>query len=119
LEGNNAKFAVSLLDKPFVGGLGKVLNESALVADIYLPKPEFRRFIDILSQLVRKGWLHSYNYVILDLGKVQRQTISYEYFKNQSWIYDHNKHIRNLKDLVERVKIQREASPVFLSGPEA
>jgi len=60
--------------------------------------------------------LYSYDYVILDLRKAQRQTISYEYFKNGSWIYDHNKHIQNLGDLVEGAKLERRASPVFFSA---
>lgn len=100
-----AKFAASLLDKPFVGGLGKIINENSLIVDIYLPKVEFRNFIDILSKLIRKGLLLSYDYVILDLRKAKRQTIPYEFFKNGSWIYDHNKHIQNLKDLAEGIKL--------------
>lgn len=95
-----ARFASSLLDKPFALGLGKVLGEKGLIAHIYLPKLEFRNFVDSLSNLINMGFLESYNYVIQDLRKAQRQTISYEYFKNGDWIYDHKKHIQNLKDLV-------------------
>jgi len=105
-----AKFAASLLDKPFVGGLGKILNENALIVDVYLPRLEFRKFIDALSKLVRIGSLRSFNYVILDLRKVKRQTISYEYFKNGSWIYDHHKHIQTLKKLAEEVKPESHIS---------
>jgi DNA-binding Lrp family transcriptional regulator len=111
-----AKFAASLLDKPFVGGLGKVLGENAIIGHVYLPRLDFRKFIDTLSKLARAGLLYSYDYVILDLRKAQRQTISYEYFKNGSWIYDHNKHIQNLRDLVEGAKLERRASPVFFSA---
>lgn len=99
------KFAVSLLDKPFVGGLGKILNENSLIVDIYLPKVEFRNFIDILSKLIREGWLLSYNYVILDLRKAKRQTIPYKNFKKGSWVYDHNKHIQSLKDSAKGVRL--------------
>jgi len=102
-----AKFATSLLDKPFVVGLGKILGENMIATVLYLPKPEFRKFVDALSKLVGMGLLQSYNYVVLDLRKVQRQTISYEYFKDRSWIYDHNKHIQNLKDLVEHAKLEQ------------
>lgn len=93
-----AKFATSLLDKPFVGGLGKILNESSLIVDIYLPRVEFRNLIDTLAKLVRGDWLRSYDYVILDLRKAKRQTISYKNFRNDSWIYNHSKHIRNLNE---------------------
>ena len=98
------KFAASLLDKPFVSGLGKILDENGLIVDIYLPKLEFRRFVDALSKLARKGLLQSYNYVTLDPAKSRRQTISYEYFKNGSWVYEHNRHLQNLKSLVEQAR---------------
>jgi len=97
-----ARFTTSLLDKPFVGGLGKVLGENALIAHVYLPRLEFRNFIDALSKLIRAGLLESYWYVIQDLRKAQRQTISYEYFKDGSWIYDHGKHIQNIRNLLQR-----------------
>lgn len=102
-----AKLASSLLDKPFVRGLGKVLNAAGLIVNVYLPKPEFRNFIDALSKLINLGFLQSYSYIIQDLRKAQRQTISYEYFKNGSWIYDHSKHIQNLKDIVKRRSQER------------
>jgi len=57
--------------------------------------------------LVREGLLLSYNYVILDLRNVKRQTISYEYFKDRTWIYEHDRHIQNLKDLVQGAKLER------------
>src|SRR3990170_836131 len=96
-----AKFASSLLDKPFALGLGKILGENTLLAHIYLPKVEFRNFVDTLSKLVNLGLLQSYSYVIQDLRKAQRQTVSYEYFKDRSWVYNHNKHIKNLRKLIE------------------
>jgi DNA-binding Lrp family transcriptional regulator len=102
-----ARFATSLLDKPFVGGMGKVLGESTLIVDIYLPKPEFRRFIEALSKLIKRGFLNDYRYVIRDLNRVSRQTIPYEHFKDGTWIYDHKKHIRNLQNLVREPKTQR------------
>lgn len=105
-----AKFAASLLDKPFVGGLGKVLDENAIIGHVYLPRLDFRRFVDTLSKLVRAGLLRSYNYVILDSTRVKRQTISYEFFKDGSWVYDHDKHIQTLKELVDRVKLERPVS---------
>jgi len=110
-----AKFAESLLDKPFVGGLGKILDENALIVDIYLPRLEFRNFIDTLSKLVRTCLLRSYSYVILDLRKVKRQTISYEFFKNGSWIYDHYKHIQTLRDLGRESEQENHASNSVLA----
>lgn len=96
-----ARFASSLFDKPFVLGLGKVLGQNAIFGHIYLPKLEFRNFVDVLSKLINRGLLQTYSYVIQDLRKAQRQTISYEHFKKGSWIYDHNRHIRNLNALAK------------------
>ncbi|MGD8544929.1 MAG: hypothetical protein PVH12_02035 [Candidatus Bathyarchaeota archaeon] len=97
-----SKFAQSLLDKPFVYILGKVLDKSQLVAQLCLPKFEFRNFIDTLSMLVREGFLQNYDYVLQDLrsGKWVRETIPYQCFKEGAWIYDHEKHIKNLKKLI-------------------
>lgn len=102
-----AKFALSLMDKPFVYTLGKILKEDSLVANLYMPKYEFRKFIDALSRLVQAGSLQSYLYVIQDLDKTVRQTISYEYFEKGSWIYEHDKHIQRLVDLAERNRLKR------------
>jgi DNA-binding Lrp family transcriptional regulator len=99
-----ARFASSLLDKPFAHVLGKGLGKNSLFANIYLPKSEFRNFVDALSKLINMGCLASYSYVIQDIRKAQRQTISYEYFRNGGWIYDHAKHVRNLKGLIEQYK---------------
>jgi len=103
-EEKMARLAQSLLDKPFVIIVGKVLGENAMVSQMYLPRLEFRKFIDALSKLVRSGFLQSYDYVFQDLrpGKWLRMTIPYEFFKNGSWVYDHSRHIENLHDLVNK-----------------
>jgi len=108
-----AKFALSLLDKPFVNTVGKVLSENTITAQVYLPRPEFRNFIDNLLELIRAGFLQNYNYVIQDLrlGKWSRETIPYEFFRNGSWIYDHSEHVRSLHDLVNRLAYH-EVKPV-------
>jgi len=101
-----AKFASSLLDKPFVKTLGKILGKNALYGYIYLPRLEFRNFLKALSQLVKTGFLESYRYVIQDLENSSRQTFPYEYFKSGSWIYDHKKHIENLQNVVRAVRLE-------------
>jgi len=102
-----AKFAQSLLDKPFVNIVGKVLGENALVSQVYLPRLEFRNFVDALSKLARVGFLQSYDYVFQDprSGKWLRETIPYQFLKNGSWIYDHNSHIKGLHDLVATYQV--------------
>ncbi len=98
-----AKFAQSLLDKPFVYIVGKILGENAIVSQVYLPRPEFRKFVESLSKLAREGYLESYDYVFQDVnpGKLLRQTIPYEHFRDGSWAYDHDKHIQNLRNMVK------------------
>jgi len=98
-EKNMAKFALSLKDKPFVRSIGKIFGKSALFIDIYLPRKEFRGFTDSLSKLIRIGLLKSYDYVIEDPSRKQVQTISYEFFKDKLWIYDHEKHMKRLHEL--------------------
>ena len=95
-----AKFANSLLDKPFVIMVGKIFGKNALVTNILLPRREFRNFIDALSLLARMKIVHDYKYIIQDLRVRSRQTISYEFFKGKEWIYDHKKHLMALETLV-------------------
>lgn len=101
-----AKFANSIMDKPFALGMGKVLGQNCLIAYLYLPKREFRNFIEVLSKLARSGFLKAYDYVIQDLKKSARQTISYEHFRNGKWIYDHERHIKNLESLIRNAKTE-------------
>jgi DNA-binding Lrp family transcriptional regulator len=105
-----AKFASSLLDKPFVRGLGKVLGKNALIGHLYFPRSEFRRFVDTLSTLIKSKTLSNYSYIIQDPGRAKRQTISYEYFKNRKWTYDHEKYIRNLKKLGKSSSLGKKLS---------
>lgn len=93
------KFAASLLDKPFVVSLGKIRGQNSMLAFLNVPLQEFKGFINALSKLRAVGWLQDYFYVHLDLDKSLRQTFSYEYFKNGSWIYDHNEQIKTLRTL--------------------
>lgn len=99
-----AKFARSLLDKPFVYIVGKVLGENAIIAQLYLPRLEFRNLVENLSKLARAGFLRSYDYLIQDLsqGKWSRETIPFEFFKDGSWIYHHDQHVKNLQELVKQ-----------------
>jgi DNA-binding Lrp family transcriptional regulator len=97
-----SKFAQSLLDKPFIFIVGKVLGKTTLLSQVYLPRIEFRNFIDALSKLARENFLESYDYVFQDLrpGRWIRETIPYQLFEGGSWIYRHEEHIENLYKLV-------------------
>jgi len=94
-----AKFALSLEHKPFVRSISKIFGKNALFVHIYLPRGEFRGFTDSLSKLIRNGQLKSYDYVVEDSSRRELQTISYEFFKDKSWIYDHKEHMKRLHEL--------------------
>ncbi|MGB8780980.1 MAG: winged helix-turn-helix transcriptional regulator [Candidatus Bathyarchaeia archaeon] len=91
------KFACSLLDKPFVRAMGKVYDKNHLFVRIYMPRQELTHFITTLSKLVRNGFIETYEYVTEDATKTERQTISYEYFKNNKWEYDSEKYLERLQ----------------------
>jgi len=107
-EKNMAKFALSVKDKPFVRSIGKIFGKPALFIQIYIPRKEFRGFTDSLSKLIRNDLMKSYDYAIEDPSRNQAQTISYEFFKDKSWIYDHKKHMKRLHEL--RGRAYRDSS---------
>jgi len=96
------KFTISLHDKPFPINLGKVLGENTLISQMYLPKHEFRRFIDVMSKLIKMGLLKRYRYFIQDLNSTQRQTIPYEHFEDGKWHYDNDEHLKDLRKILQK-----------------
>jgi len=111
-----ARFASSLLDKPFVTGLGKILNKNQLYGHLYFPRVEFRGFLETLSKLVRRSFLKDYQYAIQDRSSSFRETIPYQCFKKGKWIYDHERYINLLnkflgdKPLVKNTAVLRPTS---------
>ncbi|UCG36123.1 MAG: AsnC family protein [Candidatus Bathyarchaeota archaeon] len=98
---NMAKFARSLLDKPFALSIGKIFGRPALFAYIYLPMSQLREFLDSLGRLIRIGFLNRYEYVLQDMVTQKRFTIPYTCFDNGSWRYDHDKFLRAVDSLTE------------------
>jgi DNA-binding Lrp family transcriptional regulator len=92
-----ARFARSLIDKPFAITLGKVLGENALIFEVTLTTYEFRNFVDAMSRLARTRLVKSYRYAMQDLRIRSRQTFSGEFFKEKSWFYDHKGHMETLQ----------------------
>jgi AcrR family transcriptional regulator len=97
---NFSKFACSLLNKPFVRAMGKVYKMNQLFVRIYLPREQLRNFIEELAKLVRTEFLETYEYMIEDSTQTQRQTISYEYFKDNEWQYDSEKYLGRVQSVV-------------------
>jgi len=90
------KFASSLMYKPFARSMGKEYGKNRLFVQIYLPKEQLRNFLDAVSKLVISELLDTYDYIIQDLTSTERQTISYEYFKDKKWEYDSKKYMQRL-----------------------
>ena len=99
---NLTKFAASLMYKPFARSMGKEYGKNRLFAQIYLPKDQLGNFLRAISKLVREGFLETYEYVIQDMTRTQRQTISYEFFENKHWKYDNKKHMEKLLSTIRR-----------------
>ncbi len=102
-----ARFASSLLDKPFLHSLGKVIGEDSLIAHVYFPRSEFRKFVRCLSELIKRGFLQGYEYLIEDFDVRSAQTISYEYFENGAWVYNHEKHLQKLQDIARSALLRK------------
>jgi DNA-binding Lrp family transcriptional regulator len=98
--GNFSKFACSLMNKPFVRAMGKVSRMNQLFVRIYLPREQLRNLIDALAKLVRTEFMETYQYMIEDATQTQRQTISYEYFKDNRWQYDSEKYTGKLRSII-------------------
>ena len=95
-----AKFSNSLNKKPFVTNCAKVIGKNVLVMGVNVPKMEFPNLISSLNSLYMEGLIEDFLYVRLDIMSHERQTISYEFFKNGEWSYKHQKKLRDLKELV-------------------
>jgi len=81
--------------------LGKSSSENKLYGYLYFPRSEFRTFLEALSELVRSGFLESYQYVIQDLNNSARETIPFQCFSNGKWIYNHKEYINILRKFVK------------------
>lgn len=98
-----AKFARSLLNKPFVITMGKIIGEDSLLVEVFLPADEFRHFVDTLSKMARMKLVRGYNYVIQDLRVRRRQTIFPKLFKVNTWVYDHKSHMEMLQQKISEL----------------
>jgi len=112
-EENLAKFANSLFNKPFARTIGKIHGKTGLIIQIYLPRKEFRRFVDSLSTLINQGFLRSYRYLIQDLRYVSRETIPYKLFFNREWKYENERYVEQLNLLLTKKEVIRDSSPAM------
>jgi len=97
-----AKFANSLRNKPFIFNYAKVVGRQSLVVHTYTPKVEFSRFLDSMNRLTEKRLIQDFLYVNLDVASFKRQTMSYEFFREDKWTYAHNKKLEALNTITSR-----------------
>ncbi len=110
-EEDMMKFARSLLDKPFSLSVARVFNEKTLIAHLIIPSIEFSKFLHSLDVLMRCSLLQYYDYIMEDFSKSLGHTIAYNCFKSKEWIYDHQKHLKKLIELIS--ESQRTTEPQF------
>ena len=97
-----AKFVNSVENKPFVFNYEKAIGQPTLVVHTYTPKTEFSRFIDAMNRLTEKNLINSFLYATLDVASFRRQTISYEFFRENKWTYNPQEKLRRLEELMEK-----------------
>jgi len=97
-----AKFANSLQNKPFIFSYGKVIGQHSLVVHAYVPKTEFSKLIDSMNRLTEKKLTTGFLYVTFDTASFKRQTISYEFFKENKWTYNYKKKLEKLEEITRK-----------------
>jgi DNA-binding Lrp family transcriptional regulator len=95
-----AKFANSLSNKPFILNYTKVIGQNSLIVHFYVPKIEFSNLVDTINSLIEANIVERFFHVILDISSYKRQTVSYEFFENNKWIYNHEGTIHNLQKIL-------------------
>jgi len=97
-----AKFANSLSNKPFVLSYAKVIGQHKLIVHFYTPKIEFSNLVDSLNSLIETRYVERFFHALLDIPSFKRQTVSYEFFEKNKWLYNHESIVENLRRMIGR-----------------
>jgi len=97
-----AKFVNSLQRKPFIFSYAKAIGRNSIVVHTYTPKTEFSKFLDSMNRVTEKKLTRSFLYVTLDGASSQRQTISYEFFRENQWAYPHEEKLEMLRKVTSK-----------------
>jgi len=95
-----AKFSNTLSNKPFIKNYGKIIGRNSLLMHSYTPKTEFPNFIKTLNSLVKRNIITDFFYVNLDIPSFKRQTLSYEFFKDNSWTFNYKEKLEKLTEII-------------------
>lgn len=101
-EKSLARFCNASNRKPFVVSYGKVIGKDSLVLGVHIPKREFPNLVKSLNFLHTKGIIENFLYAMVDIMSHERQTVSYEFFKDGEWTYDHKRKLEELRRLVKK-----------------
>jgi len=99
-----AKFANSLVDKSFVMSYAKLVGKNSLLVHFYVLKTEFSNFMASLNRLAEEEIIQDFFYVSLDVPSFKRQTVSYEYFREDNWTINHIEQVEELTKLAATPK---------------
>jgi DNA-binding Lrp family transcriptional regulator len=102
-ERSLAKFCNASKRKPFIISYAKVIGQNCLVLGVYVLKSEFPNLIKTLNSLHADGIIKSFVYVMLDIMSHERQTVSYEFFKDGEWSYERNRKLEELKEIAGKL----------------
>jgi DNA-binding Lrp family transcriptional regulator len=111
-----AKVALSFENKPFVRSIGKIIGNTALFVNIYLPRKEFRGFTDSLARLIQNGRLKKYDYAVEDPTRRQAETIPYQSFKDKTWLYNHEEHVEKLNMISKQASWPNSCGKAMISS---
>ena len=107
-----AKFCNASLRKPFIISYAKIIGKNSLIVAIQIPKLEFSNLINALNSLYKKNLVENFVYVNIDLLSHERQTISYEFFENKKWNYNHEEKMQWLRKVANTNSKSKHASDV-------
>lgn len=94
-----SKFVNSLHAKPFILSYAKVLGKNTLIANTYIPSPEFPELINSLGFLTKMDYVTNFSYVTLTLIPHKRGGVPHEFFENGKWKFDLNSSLEKLNKI--------------------
>jgi len=95
-----AKFSNTLSTKPFILSYARIINQNSLLLHSYTPKTEFPNLINVLNGLAKSNLINDFFYVNLDISSFTRQTVSYEFFRDKAWTYNHKEKLKRLAKIL-------------------
>jgi hypothetical protein len=99
-----------LVDKPFVLSYAKVIGRNSLLVHFYVPKTEFSNFMASLNHLTVEEIVQDFFCVSIDVKSFKRQTVSYELFQDDKWMYNHSEELDKMTEMMPQ-KLKTHSSP--------